>query len=87
MLGALIILIFAFRTFVAAPLPIATAVIALAAGLAIVGLAGHAIDVPSIAPTLAIMLGLAVGTDYSLFIISRHLRFLEEGVAPEESIA
>jgi RND superfamily putative drug exporter len=86
-LGALIILIFAFRTFVAAPLPIATAVIALAAGLAIVGLAGHAIDVPSIAPTLAIMLGLAVGTDYSLFIISRHLRFLEEGVEPDESIA
>ncbi len=45
------------------------------------------IDVPSIAPTLGIMLGLAVGTDYSLFIISRHLRFLEEGVEPEESIA
>src|SRR4051794_5307508 len=86
-LGALIILVFAFRTFVAAPLPIATAVIALAAGLAIVGLAGHAIDVPSIAPTLAIMLGLAVGVDYSLFIISRHLRFLEEGVEPDESIA
>src|SRR3954451_15804740 len=86
-LGALIILVFAFRTFVAAPLPITTAVIALACGLAIVGLAGHAIDVPSIAPTLAIMLGLAVGTDYSLFIISRHLRFLEEGVEPDESIA
>jgi putative drug exporter of the RND superfamily len=86
-LGALIILVIAFRTFVAAPLPIATAVVALACGLAIVGLAGHAIDVPSIAPTLGIMLGLAVGTDYSLFIISRHLRFLEEGVEPDESIA
>jgi RND superfamily putative drug exporter len=86
-LGALIILVFAFRTFVAAPLPVTTAIVALAAGLAIVGLAGHAIDVPSIAPTLGIMLGLAVGTDYSLFIISRHLRFLEEGVEPDESIA
>jgi RND superfamily putative drug exporter len=86
-LGALIILVFAFRTLVAAPLPIATAVAALAAGLAIVGLAGHAIDVPSISPTLGIMLGLAVGVDYSLFIISRHLRFLEEGVEPNESIA
>jgi len=86
-LGALIILVFAFRTLVAAPLPIATAIAALAAGLAIVGLAGHVIDVPSIAPTLAIMLGLAVGVDYSLFIISRHLRFLEEGVEPDESIA
>jgi RND superfamily putative drug exporter len=86
-LGALIILLFAFRTFVAAPLPVTTAIVALACGLAIVGLAGHAFDVPSIAPTLGIMLGLAVGVDYSLFIISRHLRFLEEGVEPDESIA
>ena len=86
-LAALIILLFAFRTFVAAPLPVTTAIVALACGLAIVGLAGHVIDVPSIAPTLGIMLGLAVGTDYSLFIISRHLRFLEEGVEPDESIA
>jgi putative drug exporter of the RND superfamily len=86
-LAALIILVFAFRTFVAAPLPITTAVVALASSLAILGFAGHAIDVPSIAPTLGIMLGLAVGTDYSLFIISRHLRFLEEGVEPDESIA
>ncbi len=86
-LAALIILLFAFRSFVAAPLPVTTAIVALACGLAIVGLAGNAIDVPSIAPTLGIMLGLAVGTDYSLFIISRHLRFLEEGVEPDESIA
>jgi putative drug exporter of the RND superfamily len=86
-LAALIILLFAFRTFVAAPLPVTTAIVALACGLAVVGLAGNAIDVPSIAPTLGIMLGLAVGTDYSLFIISRHLRFLEEGVEPDESIA
>src|SRR5690242_7091071 len=67
--GALIILVFAFRTFAAAPLPILTAVVALASSLAVIGLAGHAFDVPSIAPTLGIMLGLAVGTDYSLFII------------------
>ena len=86
-LGALVILLFAFRSFVAAPLPVTTAIVALACGLAIVGLSGHVIDVPSIAPTLAIMLGLAVGTDYSLFIITRHLRFLEEGVEPDESIA
>jgi putative drug exporter of the RND superfamily len=86
-LGALIILLFAFRSFVAAPLPVTTAIVALACGLAIVGLAGHVFDVPSIAPTLGIMLGLAVGTDYSLFIISRHMRFLEEGAEPDESIA
>jgi putative drug exporter of the RND superfamily len=86
-LGALIILVFAFRSFIAAPLPIATAIAALASGLAIIGMAGNLFDVSSIAPTLATMLGLAVGTDYSLFIISRHLRFLEEGDEPNDSIA
>jgi putative drug exporter of the RND superfamily len=85
--AALIVLLFAFRTFVAAPLPVTTAVVALMAGLAIVGMAGHAIDVPTIAPTLGIMLGLAVGTDYSLFIISRQMRLLEDGAEPADSIA
>jgi putative drug exporter of the RND superfamily len=84
--AALIILLFAFRTFAAAPLPVTMAVVALMTGLAIVGLAGHEFNVPSIAPTLGIMLGLAVGTDYSLFIISRHMRLLDEGAEPEDSI-
>ena len=64
-----------------------TAIVAWMTGLAIVGLCGHLFDVPSISTTLGIMLGLAVGTDYSLFIISRHLRFLQEGDDPEDSIA
>jgi putative drug exporter of the RND superfamily len=85
--AALIVLLFAFRTFSAAPLPVTTAVVALMAGLAIVGFAGHVFDVPTIAPTLGIMLGLAVGTDYSLFIISRHMRLLEQGADPPDSVA
>jgi RND superfamily putative drug exporter len=85
--AALIIMLIAFRLLVAMPLPVTTAIVALASGLAVVGLAGHLFDVPSIAPTLATMLGLAVGTDYSLFIISRHLRLLDEGAEPEDSIA
>jgi putative drug exporter of the RND superfamily len=85
--AALIIMLIAFRLLVAMPLPITTAIVALVSGLAIVGLAGHLFDVPSIAPTLATMLGLAVGTDYSLFIISRHLRLLDEGAEPNDSIA
>jgi RND superfamily putative drug exporter len=86
-IAALVIMLIAFRLLVAMPLPITTAIVALASGLAIVGLAGHLFDVPSIAPTLATMLGLAVGTDYSLFIISRHLRLLDEGAEPNDSIA
>jgi RND superfamily putative drug exporter len=85
--AALVIMLIAFRLLVATPLPVTTAIVALASGLAIVGLAGHLFDVPSIAPTLATMLGLAVGTDYSLFIISRHLRLLDEGAEPKDSIA
>ncbi|MGZ5412357.1 MAG: MMPL family transporter [Solirubrobacterales bacterium] len=85
--AALIVLLFAFRTFTAAPLPVTTAVIALMAGLAVVGLAGHLFSVPSIAPTLGIMLGLAVGIDYSLFIISRQMRLLYEGAESEDAIA
>ncbi|MGZ5357190.1 MAG: MMPL family transporter, partial [Solirubrobacterales bacterium] len=85
--AALIVLLFAFRTFTAAPLPVTTAVIALTAGLAVVGLAGHLFSVPSIAPTLGIMLGLAVGIDYSLFIISRQMRLLDEGAESEDAIA
>jgi putative drug exporter of the RND superfamily len=85
--AALIILLFAFRTFTAAPLPVTTAVVALMAGLAVVGLAGHIFNVPSIAPTLGIMLGLAVGTDYSLFIISRQMHLLDEGDEPRDAIA
>ncbi len=85
--AALIIMLIAFRLLVAMPLPVTTAIVALASGLAVVGLAGHLYDVPSIAPTLGTMLGLAVGTDYALFIISRHLRLLEEGAEPNDSIA
>jgi putative drug exporter of the RND superfamily len=85
--AALIIMLIAFRLLVATPLPVTTAIFGLATGLAVVGLAGHLFDVPSIAPTLATMLGLAVGTDYSLFIISRHLRLLDEGADPNDSIA
>jgi len=84
--AAFVVLLFAFRTFTAAALPVTTAIVALIAGLAIVGLAGHLFDVPTIAPTLGIMLGLGVGVDYSLFIISRHLRLLDGGVEPEQSI-
>ena len=84
--AAFVVLLFTFRAVTASVLPLATAITALLTGLALVGLGGHLFDVPTIAPTLGTMLGLGVGVDYSLFIISRHLRLLDEGVEPEESI-
>jgi RND superfamily putative drug exporter len=84
---AVIVLLFAFGTAVAMSLPIITALFGLGTGLALIGIAGHVISVPSIAPTLATMLGLGVGIDYALFIVTRHLGFLKDGHPPAEAAA
>ena len=84
---AIVVLAFAFGTLVAMPLPIVTAIFGLATGLSLVGLLGHLIDVPSIAATLGTMLGLGVGIDYALFIVTRYRGFLAEGHGVEESVA
>ena len=60
-------------------LPITTAIFSLVIGLGLVGLLGHAMQVPSIAPTLGTMLGLGVGIDYSLFVITRYRELLGRG--------
>lgn len=85
-IAALIILFVTFRSMYSAVLPLGVAVLGLAAGLSIVGLLGALIDIPSVAPRLGTMIGLGVGIDYALFILSRHRDNLEAGVAPEESI-
>ena len=85
--AAMIILAFTFGTLVAMGLPIVSAVVGLLAGLSVIGLLGHAVTVPTIAPTLATMIGLGVGIDYALFLVSRHRAQRREGMAVEESIA
>ena len=83
----MIILALTFGTLVAMLLPILNAIVALLLSLAIVRLLGHVTTVPSVAPTLATMIGLGVGIDYALFIVTRHLRGLSEGLELDESIA
>jgi RND superfamily putative drug exporter len=85
--AAVVILMFAFGTVTAMILPIVTAVLGLVASLAIIKLLGHVIDVPSVAPTLATMIGLGVGIDYALFIVTRHKLQLKDGMEMRESIA
>jgi RND superfamily putative drug exporter len=85
--AAIIILLFAFGTAAAMPLPIVTALLAVVTGLSVVGLLGHVIDVPDVGPTLGIMIGLGVGIDYSLFIVTRHRGFLAQGLPVDESAA
>jgi putative drug exporter of the RND superfamily len=78
--AAVVILMFAFGTVTAMLLPIVTAVLGLVASLAIIKLLGHVIEVPSVAPTLATMIGLGVGIDYALFIVTRHKLQLKDGM-------
>jgi RND superfamily putative drug exporter len=85
--AAVVILLFAFGTAAAMALPIATAVIGLAIALSAVRLLAHAFQVPSIAPTLATMIGLGVGIDYALFLVTRHKLQLREGMEMQESVA
>jgi RND superfamily putative drug exporter len=82
-----IILLFAFGTATAMMLPIVSAVIGLACALSIIRLLEHVFEVPGVASTLATMIGLGVGIDYALFIVTRHKLQLGEGMELRESIA
>ncbi len=85
--AAVIILLFAFGTATAMMLPIASAVIGLACALSIIRILEHQVQVPGVASTLATMIGLGVGIDYALFIVTRHKLQLAEGMEMRESIA
>jgi putative drug exporter of the RND superfamily len=85
--AAVIILLFAFGTATAMMLPIVSALIGLACALSIIRLLEHVLQVPGVASTLATMIGLGVGIDYALFIVTRHKLQLGEGMELRESIA
>ncbi|MBT2235405.1 MMPL family transporter [Nonomuraea sp. NEAU-A123] len=83
---ALLVLVFAFGTLAAALVPIFTALVSVTTGLGVIGLLGYVMDVPKQAGIMATMIGLGVGIDYALFLLSRHRRLLESGVPVEESV-
>ncbi|KQW06557.1 transporter [Leifsonia sp. Root4] len=84
---AYVVLFITFGSLVAAGLPLITALLGVGASLAIVFMATSVLTITSTTPLLALMLGLAVGIDYALFIISRHQDQLKHGLEPEESAA
>ncbi len=86
-IAAMVILTFTFGTVTAMLLPILTALVALGSTLAIIRMLGHVTTVPTVAPTLATMIGLGVGIDYALFIVTRHFRGMNDGLDVPESIA
>jgi RND superfamily putative drug exporter len=87
LIAAVIILLFAFGTATAMMLPIVSAVIGLGCALSIIRLLEHVTEVPGVASTLATMIGLGVGIDYALFIVTRHKLQMGEGMEVRESIA
>jgi RND superfamily putative drug exporter len=86
-IAAMLILTLTFGTVVSMLIPIINAIISLLGTLAIIRMLGHVTSVPSVAPTLATMIGLGVGIDYALFIVTRHFRGMHDGLSIEESIA
>ena len=86
-IAAMVILTLTFGTVISMLLPILNAILGLLATLAIIRMLGHVATVPTVAPTLATMIGLGVGIDYALFIVTRHFRGIKDGLSIDESIA
>ncbi|NUV51949.1 MMPL family transporter [Streptomyces coelicolor] len=79
---AVVVLLIGFGSVVAAVMPLLTALIAVVAGLAVLGLLAAATTFATVSPTLATMIGLGVGIDYALFLITRHRQDLMNGTDP-----
>jgi RND superfamily putative drug exporter len=84
---AVIVLLFAFGSVIAMGIPIGTALAGLGIGLGGVGILAGLVDVPTVSPTLAKMIGLGVGIDYALFIVTRHREHLHQGMSPVDAAA
>ncbi|MPY92164.1 MAG: MMPL family transporter [Acidimicrobiia bacterium] len=84
-IAAIIILLIAFGSLLAMGLPIMTAVFGIVTGIALVGLAVNVIDMPSFSNQAVAMIGIGVGIDYALFIVTRYREGLHGGMGPEQA--
>ncbi len=85
LLAAIIVLLIVFRTFVAAFIPIVLAIAALATAFLLLFILAGLTDINTITPILVTMIGLGVGIDYSLFIVTRFRQLLHEGLSPVDA--
>jgi RND superfamily putative drug exporter len=84
---AAVVLVITFGSLIAAGLPLLTALIGVGVGMAGVMVASGFLELNSNTPVLALMIGLAVGIDYALFIVSRYRDELRSGAEPERAAA
>ena len=87
LLAALVVLLLVFRALVSAAIPIALAIVAVATAFILLFIVAGFTDVNTITPLLVSMIGLGVGIDYSLFIVTRFRQLLHEGLSPADAAA
>jgi putative drug exporter of the RND superfamily len=85
LIAAAVVLLVAFGSVLSMAIPLIAAVLALGAAVGTIGLLSHAVSIDAIAPTIAALIGLGVGIDYALFIVTRHRNGLRSGLDPRES--
>jgi RND superfamily putative drug exporter len=86
-IAAAIILYFAFGSFLAMLVPILTAIFSVGVGMSAIGLASHITSVPEFSTMLGMLIGLGVGIDYALFIVTRYRSNIFRGMEPEDAAA
>jgi RND superfamily putative drug exporter len=86
LLAAVVILLITFGSLIAMGLPIVTALLGLGTGLGLIGLLSQVVKMPDVATELAVMIGLGVGIDYALFILTRFRENYRNGIDLEGSI-
>jgi len=87
LLAALIVLLIVFRTFVATAIPIVLALTAVGTAFLLLFILAGLTDINTITPLLVSMIGIGVGIDYSLFIVTRFRQLLHDGLPPAEAAA
>ncbi len=85
-IAAAVVLFLAFGSLFAMLMPLATAILAIGTALSAAGLLANVIDIATFAPTLATLIGLGVGVDYALFIVTRHRNAIKQGARPEDAV-
>ena len=87
LLAALIVLLVVFRTLVATAIPLALAIVAVMSAFLLLFVLAGLTDINTITPLLVSMIGIGVGIDYSLFIVTRFRQYLHEGLSPQDAAA
>jgi putative drug exporter of the RND superfamily len=85
LIAAIIVLLITLGAVAAMGIPIISALVGVGTGLAVIKLVANVLTVPAVAPAAAIMIGLGVGIDYSLFVVGRFKAGLAEGLSVEEA--